>query len=106
MAHLDGTLKTFLLLDAFLKSKIKECSWKEIRRRGRGEDKIQRRDGRRGDQREDRLGVVRSGVVSGTWNKKCKVFIGGLKSSMARHHLEVGTPSWLNILQSYPLIGL
>ena len=74
MAHLDGTLKTFLLLDAFLKSKLSERSWEEIGRNGGGKDKRERRDGIRGDKMRGRRGVVRSGFVSGTWNKKCKVF--------------------------------
>ena len=65
MAQLDGSLQRLVLLDAFLKAQVGE-----LRGRG-GEDAGIRREGRT------------------TWDPACKVFIGGLKSSMGRLQLKV-----------------
>ena len=66
MAQLDGSLQRLVLLDAFLKAQVGEL------RGGRGgEDAGLRREGR------------------STWDPACKVFIGGLKSSMGRLQLKV-----------------
>ena len=68
MAQLDGSLQRLVLLDAFLKTQVGEL-------RGRGEE------GRRGEGRS-------------TWDPACKVFIGGLKSSMGRLQLKV--TNWIS----------
>ena len=64
MAQLDGSLQRLVLLDAFLKAQVGEL-------RGRGGEDAGRREGRT------------------TWDPACKVFIGGLKSSMGRLQLKV-----------------
>ena len=72
MAQLDGSLQRLVLLDAFLKAQVGEL-------RSRVEE---------GGRREGRT----------TWDPACKVFIGGLKSSMGRLQLKVTnaalTVSW------------
>jgi len=65
MAQLDGSLQRLVLLDAFLKAQVGE-----LRGSRGGEDTGLRREGR------------------STWDPACKVFIGGLKSSMGRLQLK------------------
>ena len=88
MTHLDGSLERLILLDAFLKSQVGEFpSHAEalVRREGKvtmGTLETMGRMTRATKEAMRNLGRA-------TWDPKCKVFIGGLKSSMGRVQLEV-----------------
>ena len=88
MTHLDGSLQRLLLLDAFLKSQVGEFP-------SHGEALV-RREGKATRGTLETMGSMRRATKEAmrnlgraTWDPKCKVFIGGLKSSMGRVQLEV-----------------
>ena len=77
MTHLDGSLQRLILLDAFLRSQVGDFP-------SHGEA-LNRREGR---ATRGTLETMRN-LGRATWDPKCKVFIGGLKSSMGRVQLKV-----------------
>ena len=88
MTHLDGSLQRLLLLDAFLKSQVGEFP-------SHGEALV-RREGKVTTGTLETMGSMRRATKEAmrnlgraTWDPKCKVFIGGLKSSMGRVQLKV-----------------
>ena len=88
MTHLDGSLQRLLLLDAFLKSQVGEFP-------SHGEALV-RRDGKATMGILETMGSMRRATKEAmrnlgraTWDPKCKVFIGGLRSSMGRVQLKV-----------------
>ena len=88
MTHLDGSLQRLLLLDAFLKSQVGEFPFHA--------EALVRREGKVTMGTLETMGRMRRATKEGmrnlgraTWDPKCKVFIGGLKSSMGRVQLKV-----------------
>ena len=88
MTHLDGSLQRLLVLDAFLKSQVGEFP-------SHGEALV-RRDGKATMGTLETMGSMRRATKEAmrnlgraTWDPKCKVFIGGLRSSMGRVQLKV-----------------
>ena len=88
MTHLDGSLQRLLLLDAFLKSQVGEFpshSEALVRREGKATmGTLETMASMRRATKEAMRNLGRA-----TWDPKCKVFIGGLKSSMGRVQLKV-----------------
>ena len=88
MTHLDGSLQRLILLDAFLKSQVGDFP-------SHGEALV-RREGKVTTGTLETMGSMRRATKEAmrnlgraTWDPKCKVFIGGLKSSMGRVQLKV-----------------
>ena len=88
MTHLDGSLQRLILLDAFLRSQVGDFP-------SHGEA-LDRREGRATRGTLETMGSMRRATKKAmrnlgraTWDPKCKVFIGGLKSSMGRVQLKV-----------------
>ena len=88
MTHLDGSLQRLILLDAFLRSQVGDFP-------SHGEA-LNRREGRATRGTLETMGSMRRAAKEAmrnlgraTWDPKCKVFIGGLKSSMGRVQLKV-----------------
>ena len=88
MTHLDGSLQRLILLDAFLRSQVGDFP-------SHGEA-LNRREGRATRGTLETMGSMRRATKEAmrnlgraTWDPKCKVFIGGLKSSMGRVQLKV-----------------
>ena len=88
MTHLDGSLQRLLLLDAFLKSQVGEFPSHA--------EALVRREGKVTTGTLETMGSMRRATKEAmrnlgraTWDPKCKVFIGGLKSSMGRVQLKV-----------------
>ena len=88
MTHLDGSLQRLLLLDAFLKSQVGEFPSHA--------EALVRREGKVTMGTLETMGRMRRATKEAmrnlgraTWDPKCKVFIGGLKSSMGRVQLKV-----------------
>ena len=88
MTHLDGSLQRLLLLDTFLKSQVGEFPSHA--------EALVRREGKVTMGTLETMGRMRRATKEAmrnlgraTWDPKCKVFIGGLKSSMGRVQLKV-----------------
>ena len=88
MTHLDGSLQRLILLDAFLKSQVGDFpSHGEALVRGEGKVTTGTLE-TMGSMRRATKEAMRN-LGRATWDPKCKVFIGGLKSSMGRVQLKV-----------------